>query len=208
MEEHRPPKVYTPCAHESFTNMYGLQEPSKNLTHDGVWCPFCCPKCERLDYLLDGCQPPFTQYRNAVRLHMREDHQGSNKKSHEGNGKPKGAFAFTLTKSPTDDLTEEDMIGAVRKLMGYTSYNVVKYAWYLEYTDVETKKHPHIHGMYELDTQGRIENKFFKRAWNIWDPKTRMGAGFRGGYHRPVKSEEGYKDYISEDGGLHDSLNV
>jgi len=148
------------------------------------------------------------QYLAAFRKHIKKEHIHGNKHTHEGNGKPQGAFAFTLTKSPNDDLTEDDLIAAVRKLLAYQSYTVEKYAWYLEYTDAETKKHPHIHGMYELTGKGRIENKFFKRAWPIWNPKLRMGYGFRGGYHRPVKSEEGYKDYISEDNGIHDSFNV
>jgi hypothetical protein len=114
-----------------------------------------------------------------------------------------GAFAFTLTKSPTDDLTEEDMIVAVRKLMAQKSCPVEKYAWYLEHKD--DGAHPHIHGMYKTTTGGKIENKHFKRAWRIWDPTLRLGAGFRGGYHRPVRSDEKYSTYIAKDGGIGDS---
>lgn len=122
------------------------------------------------------------------------------KTTHSGNGTYNGPFAFTLTKAPTDDLTEEDMIKAVKKLMKQKSCPVKKYAWYLEYGDADGKKHPHIHGMYETDTGGRIETKHFKRAWKIWDPDYKMGAGFRGGYHRPVKLEEQYTDYIKDYG--------
>lgn len=135
--------------------------------------------------------------------HLREHHgfQGG-KVERTGNGAPQGAFAFTLTKSPADDLTEQDMIEAVRKIMKQKSCPVVRYAWYLEYGDKENKTHPHIHGMYETESGGVIEKKHWKRAWKIWDPTTRLGAGFRGGYHRPVRSEENYSDYIKKDMGL------
>lgn len=129
-------------------------------------------------------------------------------KSHSGNGLYQGAFAFTLTKSPDDDLTEEDMIKAAEKIMNQRSCPVEKYAWYLEYGDPELKAHPHIHGMYETATKGRIERKHFKRAWPIWDEKTPLGRGFRGGYHRPVRAEEGYSDYIKKQGGISRQKNI
>lgn len=128
--------------------------------------------------------------------------------THSGNGLYQGAFAFTLTKSPDDDLTEEDMIKAAEKIMNQQSCPVKKYAWYLEYGDPELKAHPHIHGMYETENSGRIERKHFKRAWPIWDEKTRAGRGFRGGYHRPVRDEEGYSDYIKKDGGISRQKNI
>lgn len=130
------------------------------------------------------------------------------KKSHSGNGTYQGAFAFTLTKSPTDDLTEFDMIKAVRKIMSQKSCPVSRYAWYLEYGDNEEKTHPHIHGLYETQTQGRIEAKHFKRAWPIWDEKHKLGHGFRGGYHRPIRTEEGYSDYIRKDAGKNEWYNI
>jgi len=133
-------------------------------------------------------------------LRMKKRDCTCKKKSHKGNGTPSGPFAFTLTKSPSDPLTEDDMIAAVKKIMSQKSCPVTKYAWYLEHKENQT--HPHIHGIYETTSMGRIEAKHFKRAWPIWDEKTPMGAGFRGGYHRPVKHGESYEDYISKDGGL------
>ena len=199
MTDEEPPRMKRaqPCV-----DIDGSQCDEKTLTFDGKWCCLCCPECE----MSAESTTTYAQYLAAQHKHIRMKHIHGNKRTHEGNGKPQGAFAFTLTKSPTDDLTEEDMVMAVRKLLAYESYKMHKFAWYLEYKD--GKDHPHIHGMYELEGKGRIENKFFKRAWPIWDPKLKMGKGFRGGYHRPVRSEEGYKDYISEDGGLHDSMNV
>lgn len=115
-----------------------------------------------------------------------------------GNGMYQGAFAFTLTASPTDGKTEEDMVRAVRKVMHQKSCPVKRYAWYLEYGDVEQKKHPHIHGMYETTTSGVIERKYWKRAWDLWDPTKPLGSGFRGGYHRPVRDDERYEQYIAK----------
>lgn len=128
--------------------------------------------------------------------------------THTGNGAHQGMFAFTLTKSTSDELSEEDMLKAVRKVMNQKSCPVKKFAWYLEYGDPETKQHPHIHGLYETESQGRIEAKHFKRAWPIWDERAKLGKGFRGGYHRPVLSEEGYSDYIAKDGGVGEKYNV
>lgn len=129
----------------------------------------------------------------------------------QGNGAPSGAFAFTLTKSPKDPYTVGDMLTAVRKIMSQKSCPVVKYAWYYEEKGRDENGdpiHPHIHGMYETATGGRIETKHFKRAWPLWDPSKPIGAGFRGGYHRPVKSEEHYSDYIKKDGGMGESFGM
>lgn len=125
-----------------------------------------------------------------------------------GNGLYQGAFAFTLTKSPTDNQSVQDMLIAVRKIMAQQSQPVLKYAWYLEDKGTDPNGdplHPHIHGMYELETGKRIESKHFKRAWPIWDPSIKMGRGFRGGYHRPVEFGEAYAKYIQEDGGVSES---
>lgn len=128
-----------------------------------------------------------------------------------GNGAPSGAFAFTLTKSPSDPHTLGDMLAAVRKLMAQKSCPVTRYVWYVEDKGKDANGeplHPHIHGMYETQSLGRIEAKHFKRAWPLWDEKVRLGAGFKGGYHRPVKSEESYLDYVKKDGGICESFNI
>ena len=127
--------------------------------------------------------------------------------SHKGNGKYKGPFAFTLTKSPKDNLTVADMLLAARKIMKQKSCLIARYAWYYEdigRDDNGDAIHPHIHGMYETYTQGRIEAKHWARYWPIWNEKTPIGAGFRGGYHREVFAEESYDKYIKGwwDGGV------
>ncbi len=138
-------------------------------------------------------------------------HSETHKKTHTGNGAPQGRFAFTLTKSPKDNLTVADMFKAVRKIMSQKSNPVAKYAWYYEDKGRDANDdpiHPHIHGMYETATLGRIEKKHWKRAWSIWgegDPTKKIGEGFFGGYHRPVKMNEAYTDYIRKDDGFSES---
>lgn len=122
------------------------------------------------------------------------------KKHHEGNGKPKGLFAGTLTMSNTDTYNEEDMIHAIKKIMAQETCPVEKYAWYLEYQDNGT---PHIHFIYKTKADGRIHAKVFKRYWKIWDESKKLGKGFRGGYHSKVDSETAYLEYIEKDGGRH-----
>lgn len=189
----------------------GVENSSK---FPDVPCGLCCEECKSRDSQMRlHCNDDYRmrQLFKDMWKHIDVYHHRKNPKSHIGNGAPQGAFAFTLTKSPADDLTEDDMIMAVRKLMAQKSCPVEKYAWYLEYGNEEDKTHPHIHGMYETFTKGRIECKHFKRAWNIWgenskDPRERrQGLGFRGGYHRPVRSDEGYAQYIAKSNGQHDT---
>lgn len=131
-----------------------------------------------------------------------------NREKKTANGKYNGPFAFTLTMSPDDGITVDEMLHAARAIMEQRSQPVRKYAWYLEYKDEETKKHPHIHGMYETVNGRRIEKKHWMRKWRIWDESSPLGMGFRGGYHRPVRFDEAYSDYIKKQGGIGDSHGV
>lgn len=173
-------------------------------------CPTCLAFVERSQKNLfsspNDVDKAFTEY-------MRHTASASCKKyaksrTHRGNGKHQGAWAFTLTKSPSDPYSIGDMLIAVRKVMSQKSDPVKSYAWYYEDKGKDENGdpiHPHIHGMYETEDGGRIERKHFKRAWPIWDENKPCGAGFRGGYHRPVKVEEAYSDYIKKDAGMHES---
>lgn len=160
-------------------------------------------KCKRLRWFDQHTMLPRLNNQKDWLKHMEKAHGPS--RQHVGNGTYHGPFAFTLTKSPKDPHTTADMIAAAKKIMSQKSCPLKKYAWYLEYKGTDESglpAHPHIHGMYETVTGGRIEAKHFKRAWPIWEEKIKLGAGFRGGYHRPVKSEESYTQYICKDGGV------
>lgn len=185
--------------------------PNGSLDENGQ-CAGCCPFGKQMDIDLKDCisrDAGSAEFKKIVmkwRQHGVEYHGFEPLvTTHTGNGAPVGAFAFTLTMSPSDGLTEADMVSAVRKIMSQKSCPVVKYAWYLEYGEPETKSHPHIHGMYETAKGGVIEKKHWVRAWKIWDPSKKLGAGFRGGYHRPVRSEESYSQYIAKQNILGES---
>lgn len=171
--------------------------------------------CDRVIELWCGEHHTPEQMLRAFRKHQYHVHNDTryNKdgkiasKSHTGNGRHKGLWAGTLTKAPTDPISEADMITAINKLMAQKSCPVVKYAWYLERK--EDGLHPHVHFLYETETGGRITQRTFQRVWSIWDEKKEYKdsngkyKGHRGGYHKEVADLYAYKDYISKDGGLH-----
>jgi hypothetical protein len=179
---------------------------------DGSKRPHCC-----IDWLmyLDTHKCPWDHIR-VMDDYFKHTDTHREKPVKVGNGVYNGAYAFTLTKSPDDPQSVGDMLKAVKTLMAQKTAPVAKYAWYLESkgTDVDgTLLHPHIHGMYETETGGRIPRRQFMRAWKLWDPAEGdkrkggipMGNGFRGGYHKPVESDKGYSDYIKKDGGISES---
>lgn len=121
---------------------------------------------------------------------------------HEGNGKPNGIFAGTLTMAPTDPTNENEMVIAIKKIMNQQTCPVEKYAWYVEYTKNDL---PHIHFIYQTPSGNRIHQKVFKRYWKTWDEKQRCGTGHRGGYHKLVKSETAYLEYIEKESGRNEN---
>jgi len=170
-------------------------------------CTWHCPTCRDLDSDMMGLKDHLWPKHNArILRHCQQEHGYEVTKTHTGNGTYKGAFAFTLTKSRSDVLSVNDMIAAAKKILNQKSNPTKRFAWYLEFKEDDT--HPHIHGMYETESGGRIESKHFKRAWPIWDPTQKMGAGFRGGYHRPVRHDEAYDNYIAKDGGPSGQFNL
>lgn len=173
------------------------------------YCSICCPDCKTI-WSYYGLLPHTPTNFERLYDHLRKQHgvrwECDEKKTHTGNGTYKGAWAFTITASPADNRSADDMIKAVKKVLSQKSIPVIKFAWYLEYK--EGKTHPHIHGMYETAKGGRIESKHFKRAWDLWDESVHLGLGHRGGYHRPVRSDENYASYISKDNGANDNYGI
>lgn len=217
MNPERPPQYFPPtpdptrCRHYSRSWLYESNKwfqcvENTYLDSDGycmIHCPYGLDEHNLLNSLFtvnpNIHNDKIKKFLDGRRPHYEEFHGLPPRKvEHTGNGAYKGAFAFTLTKSPDDDLTEEDMICAVKKIMNQKSCPTKKFAWYLEYGDEELKTHPHIHGLYETETGGMIETKHWKRAWRIWNPKEKLGKGFRGGYHRPIRDDENYDDYIKK----------
>lgn len=142
------------------------------------------------------------------------EHSPKRNTSHEGNGTYKGPFAFTITTSPKWGKTVLDMVNAANKVMTQQSNKVKRFAWYYEDKGRDEGGdpiHPHIHGMYETETGGRIEIKHWRRAWTHWGENKAdkvRGMGFEGGYHRPIHHGEEYNAYIKKDGGMSASFGV
>ena len=109
-------------------------------------------------------------------------------------------YAFTLTQSPADGYTREDMVAAVEKLfeIGLTnapSERSVSFCYAMEHPDTNF----HIHGYYSTASGRRIAGQFFKRAWRIWDETMPLGKGHRGGYHKKVGDSSAYLEYCRKD---------
>lgn len=117
---------------------------------------------------------------------------------------PTTAYAFTLTMPP--DYEHKKPIEEVARLIcenGMTSKpyeRPVQWAYVLEHTEAGT---PHIHGMYRTASGRRIERKYFKRYWPLWDEDVKLGHGHKGGYHQKARSEECYDAYIQKEGVVH-----
>ena len=170
-----------------------------------MMCACVTPACPRFKWHQEHTMLPRLKLQTEWIEHLEKGKAHRPNRSHEGNGAYKGPFAFTLTMSPKWGLTVSDMVKAAQKLMAQKSCPVEKYAWYLEYKDEDTLQHPHIHGMYETVTKGRIEQKHFKRLWTHWDENKEIGQGFVGGYHREIRSDEKYSAYIKKQGGIGES---
>lgn len=189
--------------------MEHCEKCKQDMKMKGFPCPSvrCCTVCYDLDKLSLANAFNEVVLRKTLRQmwkHM-EDAHGYPKvaKARKGNGTHNGLWAFTLTCSPNDGYTDQDLLAAARKVMSQQTNPVKRFAWYLEYK--EEGRHPHIHGIYETDTGGRIEAKQFKRAWPVWNESKRLGQGHRGGYHRPVSDEHDYRCYIGKDAGVSES---
>lgn len=141
------------------------------------------------------------EWRKSCVTYLR-DHPVVEKKHHVGNGKPKGLWVGTLTMAPTDPYNEHDMVNAIKKIFRQQTSPVVKFSWYLEYTENNL---PHIHFIYRTQDGGRILSKVFSRIWPIWNERVPCGNGHRGGYHRICADEEAYLQYIQKDQGRHET---
>lgn len=112
-------------------------------------------------------------------------------------------YAFTLTAPPNMGLSADKFISACEQLCrtGMTSKyeRIVRCAYVIEYHESGA---PHLHGVYTTGTPRRILTTYFKRVWKLWDPKTIMGSGHKGGYHSLCRHGQSYADYIAKGDGL------
>lgn len=122
---------------------------------------------------------------------------------------PGTEFAFTLT-MPPDYEPKKSVLESAKLIMknGLTAdkpyEKASQWAIVLEHTDKGT---PHVHGVYKTESGRRISAKYFKRYWDLWDEKTKMGAGHKGGYHAKARHSESYTAYLEKEGVVINSLN-
>lgn len=139
-----------------------------------------CPGCETFRQFLTF-KPPTSRHPQAAN--------------------PDQEYTFTLTMPP--DYTPPKPIEEVAKLIlekGITNKPYEKatsWAYVLEHTEKGT---PHIHGVYKTPSGRRIASKYFQRYWPLWDEKTKMGAGHKGGYHALARHSESYHAYLLKEG--------
>lgn len=133
------------------------------------------------------------EFNNRLALEKKNQHLKSN---------PESEYAFTLTQPPGHNdksgrTIEECAEHVLTKGMTSKCERPKYWAYVKEFTDAGT---PHIHGVYATNSGNRICDKYFKRAWELWDPKVPMGAGHKGGYHRLARHAESYNDYMTKEG--------
>lgn len=114
---------------------------------------------------------------------------------------PGTEYAFTLT-MPPDYTPKKPIEEAARLILEHglvsgTKEKATEWAFVKEHTEQGT---PHIYGVYKTESGKRIEQKYFKRYWELWDEKIKLGHGFKGGYHQKARHNESYKAYMEKEG--------
>jgi len=110
-----------------------------------------------------------------------------------------GAREFTLTYSPKwmDDATARvEMEKAIEKLCRYYRDEIIELR---AVGEVGSNGLSHVHCFYKLEGGKKMTDKNFKRAWNHWNPKKKIGRGFEGGHHANVREESDFRGYIDKD---------
>lgn len=117
---------------------------------------------------------------------------------------PETEYAFTITmppdfkpKKPLTEITELILTHGRSSKPHYET--PISWAYVLEHTSSGT---PHIHGVYKTPKGHRIEQKYFKRYWPLWDEKIKLGHGHQGGYHQKARHNECYAAYILKEGDV------
>lgn len=110
-------------------------------------------------------------------------------------------YAFTLTMpldyKPKKPIEEAAKLILEHGLVSKTKEKAIEWAFVKEHTDQGT---PHIHGVYKTPSGRRIEKKYFKRYWDLWDEDVRLGQGHKGGYHQKARHNQSYKAYMEKEG--------
>lgn len=120
---------------------------------------------------------------------------------------PGTEYAFTLTMPPTYEpkkpIEEAARLICENGLTNKPYEKAEQWAIVLEHTDAGV---PHVHGVYKTPSGRRIAAKYFQRYWPLWDEKTKLGNGHKGGYHQKARHTESYEAYLLKEGVVKKSL--
>lgn len=149
------------------------------------------------------CEECYLSYDFVVREYLNyycDTHKPQPKKDSR-KADPGTEYAFTLTMPPSYK-PKKPIEEAAKLLMenGLTNKpyeKADKWAIVLEHTESGT---PHVHGVYRTPSGRRIATKYFKRYWDLWDEKTKLGSGHKGGYHAKARHNESYEAYMEKEG--------
>lgn len=131
-----------------------------------------------------------------IKLLMKPD-----KPLHGNQANPLQSYAFTLTMPPGYE-PKKPLQEVAKMIMEHGITNkpyekAIEWAFVLEHTEQGT---PHIHGMYKTNSGRRIASKYFQRYWPLWDEKTKLGNGHKGGYHNRARHDQSYIAYMAKEG--------
>lgn len=111
-----------------------------------------------------------------------------------------GPREFTLTYSPkwcTDAEARDLMKKAMNKLSKYYDGEILQLR---AIGEVGSNGLSHLHVFYSLRDGVKITDKNFKRAYEFWNPKKKLGKnGFEGGHHANVREVSDFLGYIEKD---------
>lgn len=187
-----------------------------NGTVHFIDCPVCSDiECtDQGDFLPCGClvkeiHSPIVEGTKDLGLEFISRCFSHSPKADSRKADPGTEYAFTLT-MPPDYTPKKTILDSARLIMenGLTSgkpyEKASKWAIVLEHTE---KGVPHIHGVYQTPSGRRIEQKYFKRYWDLWDEKTKLGHGHKGGYHAKARHSESYAAYLEKEGVVIKGMN-
>lgn len=149
--------------------------------------------CSYLEDMLCLC------YEDLRRWERNAEEQQSVLEARMRNQNELGAREFTLTYSPawfeSDTEAQRVFSLAIQRLTKYYKDEIIDFHAVGEFG---ADGRSHVHGWYHLLGGLKITDKNFKRAYPRWNPRKKLGRGFEGGHHAPLKSVSNFSGYIEK----------
>lgn len=110
-----------------------------------------------------------------------------------------GPREFTLTYSPNwgwdDEEAQDRMKSAIEKLTRYYKNEIIEFHAVGEFGH---DGRSHVHAWYHLVGGRKITDKNFRRAYERWNPKRKLGKGFEGGHHATIERISDFAGYAEK----------